>query len=168
MIQLRPYEPRDAYTIISWISDEVAFRKWCADRYKTYPITADDMNRQYDAADHDRFFPMTAYDENGIVGHLILRYTDEEMHTLRFGFIIIDNKRRGRGVGRQMLRLAIRYAFEEMKADKITLGVFENNPSAYRCYRSVGFRESETDKAEYYRVFDEEWKCLEMELWRTS
>ena len=65
MIQLRPYEPCDADTIISWIGDEVAFRKWCADRYETYPITADDMNRQYDAADHDRFFPMTAYDENG-------------------------------------------------------------------------------------------------------
>ena len=168
MIQLRPYEPCDADTIISWIGDEVAFRKWCADRYETYPITADDMNRQYDAADHDRFFPMTAYDENGIVGHLILRYTDEEKQILRFGFIIIDSKRRGRGVGKQMLGSAIRYAFECLGAEKITLGVFENNPSAYRCYRSVGFRESETDKAEYCHFYDEEWKRLEMELWRTS
>ena len=168
MIQLRPYEPRDADTIISWIGDEVAVRKWCADRYETYPITGDDMNRQYNTADHDRFFPMTAYDENGIVGHLILRYTDEEKHILRFGFIIIDGKKRGRGVGRQMLISAIRYAFECLGAEKITLGVFENNSSAYRCYRSVGFREIETDKAEYYHFYDEEWKCLEMELWRTS
>ncbi|MBQ6152183.1 MAG: GNAT family N-acetyltransferase [Ruminococcus sp.] len=167
MIQLRPYESRDARTIISWIGDEVAFRKWCADRYEDYPITAYDIDRQYASADPDRFFPMTAFDETGIVGHLIMRYTDEEKHILRFGFIIIDDKRRGQGIGGQMLKAAIRYAFEVLQANKITLGVFENNPSAYHCYRSVGFCDIETDNAEYYHIFDEDWKCLELELHRT-
>ena len=118
MIQLRPYESRDARTIISWIGDEVAFRKWCADRYEDYPITAYDIDRQYASADPDRFFPMTAFDETGIVGHLIMRYTDEEKHILRFGFIIIDDKRRGQGIGGQMLKAAIRYAFEVLQANR--------------------------------------------------
>ena len=48
MIQLRPYEPCDADTIISWIGDEVAFRKWCADRYETYPITAAGLSDIFD------------------------------------------------------------------------------------------------------------------------
>ena len=30
------------------------------------------------AADSDTFFQMTAFDETGVVGHLIMRFTDEE------------------------------------------------------------------------------------------
>ena len=78
MLRLRPYKACDAQTIVSWIKDETAFRKWCADRFERYPITADDMNVQYDAlAYEDRFFEMTAYDETGVVGHLIMRFTDK-------------------------------------------------------------------------------------------
>lgn len=168
MIQLRPYEASDAQTILSWIHDEVSFRKWCADRYNHYPISADDMNNQYDAADQERFFPMTAVDESGIVGHLIMRYTDDDKRTVRFGFVIVDDKKRHQGVGRQMLESAIDYAFRSLMADQITLGVFENNLSAYHCYRSVGFREVKTKKVEYYHIFNEDWKCLEMELRLTS
>ena len=122
------------------------------------------MNRQYEAADHDRFFPMTAIDEAGISGHLIMRFTDKEKRVLRFGFVIVDSKKRGQGYGRQMLEAAIGYAFSVLHAEKITLGVFENNPSAYRCYRSVGFREAKTDQTEYYHIFGEAWKCTELEL----
>lgn len=41
----------------------------------------------------DSFFPMTAFDESGIVGHLIMRFTDENKNELRFGFIIVDDKK---------------------------------------------------------------------------
>ena len=67
MLRLRPYKACDAETIVSWIGDEVSFRKWCADRYDHYPITADDMNRHYDAfAYSDNFYEMTAFDETGV------------------------------------------------------------------------------------------------------
>lgn len=60
--------------------------------------------------------------------------------------------------------LSIKYAFEILKVQKITLGVFENNEQAYRCYKSVGFSDVELDEAEYYHVLGEDWKCLELEL----
>jgi hypothetical protein len=71
MLQLRPYQPSDADTILRWIKDEDTFRKWSADRYPHYPITAADMNHKYidchgDCASADHFFPMTAVDEQGI------------------------------------------------------------------------------------------------------
>lgn len=67
---------------------------------------------------------------------------------------------RGRGYGKEMLRLAIKYAFEILKVEKITLGVFENNMSAYHCYKSVGFQDVELEADEYYHVMDEDWKCV--------
>lgn len=165
MMKLRPYETSDAETIISWVGDEVSFRKWCADRYDRYPITADDLNSNYaESMEAGRFYPLTAIDENGIVGHLILRYTDDLKTVIRFGFIIVDNNKRGMGYGKQMLQEAIRYAFVKLNAQKITLGVFDNNDAAFQCYRSVGFREAEDKKEEYYHIFGEDWKCLELEL----
>ena len=167
MFSLRPYQASDAEVILSWIRDEVSFRKWCADRYERYPITAEDMNRHYgECMKAGSFFPMTAVDESGIVGHMILRYLDEEKTILRFGFVIVDDKKRGLGYGRKMLRAAADYAFKELKVQKITLVVFENNPTAYRCYRSVGFIDSGEETVRYCRFFEEDWKCFEMELSR--
>ena len=82
MLGLRPYKKCDAEYIVKWIKDEVAFRKWCADRLKTYPITAEDLNDYYEQyAFSDSFFEMTAFDETGITGHLIMRYTDCLLYT---------------------------------------------------------------------------------------
>ena len=168
MLRLRPYEPCDADTILGWIKDEDAFRKWSTDRYPHYPITPADMNYKYmecngDCAEPDNFYPMTAFDDSGIVGHLILRYTDAEKSSLRFGFVIVDDSRRGMGYGKQMLRLALRYAFDILKARKVTLGVLENNPGAYYCYKAAGFRDVPMDEPEYYQLMGEKIKCLELE-----
>lgn len=165
MLRLRPYKTCDAKYIVSWIKDETAFRKWSADRYEKYPISAEDMNRHYAGLDDsDAFFPMTAFDDSGVVGHLIMRFPDSDKNVLRFGFVIVDDRKRGMGYGKEMLRLSIRYAFEILKVQKITLGVFENNQAACYCYKSVGFREVEVEETEYYHIFDEDWKCLELEL----
>ena len=64
-----------------------------------------------------------------------------------------------------MLRLALKYAFDILKAQKVTLGVFENNLSALRCYKSVGFVEV---GAESFEIMGEEWKCMELEIGATS
>lgn len=165
MLRLRPYKACDAKTIISWIKDERSFYQWCADRFEHYPITEDDLNGLYESsACTDDFFGMTAFDESGISGHLFMRFLDEKKQTLRFGFIIIDSAKRGKGYGKEMLQLAIQYAFDILKVDKITLGVFQNNPSAYHCYRSVGFQE--TGNIRTLHILDEEWECKDLKLTR--
>lgn len=169
MLRLRPYKKCDAKVIASWIKDEVSFRKWSADRYEKYPVSDVDINNHYEAAAFsDAFFPMTAFDETGVVGHLIMRFTDEEKRILRFGFIIIDDSKRGMGYGKEMLKLSLQYAFEILKADKVTLGVFENNESAYYCYKAAGFKDVILETPESYHIFNEEWKCLELETERNN
>ncbi len=156
---LRPYIKTDAPIILSWIKGRRAFRQWSADRYPTYPPTTEDMDAQYS---DNHIFPFTAIDDREeLVGHLILRYPDPSKAIIRLGFVIIDDQQRGKGYGKQMVELAIRKARNEYGAKKITLGVFENNPSALHCYESVGFKiMSEAS----YIIDGEEWKSLEMEL----
>ena len=163
-MRLRPYKNCDSKFIVKWIKDEVNFRKWCADRYDKYPITSQDINEHYDLFKNDHnFFEMTAEDDSGVVGHLIMRFTDEKKKVLRFGFVIVDDSKRGKGYGKEMLSLALKYAFEILKVEKVTLGVFENNLPAYYCYKAVGFNEVIMNNPEYYNVLGEQWRCLELE-----
>ncbi len=173
MFRLRPYKAIDAKTIIAWCKDEVSFRRWTSDRYDHFPITEDDMNQKYfayngDCPDADNFYPMTAFDDSGTVGHLIMRFTDEQRMTLRFGFVIIDDSKRGKGYGKEMLQLALKYAFEILRVEKVTLGVFDNNKAAYHCYKAAGFRDVEMDAEEICEVCGESWRILELEIDRTG
>ena len=156
---LRQFTIDDAPIILSWIKDKTAFRKWSADRYPVYPPKPEDMVAQYES---DVIFPFTAIDDEGkVVGHIILRYPDSSKTIIRFGFVIIDDRLRGKGYGKQLLQLAIQKATHEFGAKKITLGVFYNNPSAFHCYESVGFRVVGTDS---YFIDGEEWTEKEMEI----
>ena len=117
------------------------------------------MAAQYAA---DNIFPFTAVDSEGnIVGHIMLRYPEPSKAVIRFGFVILDDRLRGKGYGKQMLRLAIDHAKHKLGVQKITLGVFDNNPSAIHCYESVGFVVTGTDT---YAIDGEEWTGKEMEL----
>ena len=162
-MDLRLFTISDALTIFSWIKDKTAFRKWSADRYPVFPPEPEDMVAQYAA---DNIFPFTAVDSEGnIVGHIMLRYPEPSKAVIRFGFVILDDRLRGKGYGKQMLQLAILKAKQDFGAQKITLGVFDNNPSALHCYESVGFVVTGTDT---YVIDGEEWSGKEMELVLTS
>ena len=158
-MKLRPFAIDDAPVILSWIKNLSAFRKWSADRYSAYPPKPEDMVAQYES---DAIFPFTAIDDEGkVVGHIMLRYPDYSKTVIRFGFIIVDDNLRGKGFGKQMLQLAIQKAQQEFGAKKITLGVFDNNPSAFHCYESVSFKVIGTDS---YLIDGEEWTGKEMEI----
>ena len=111
---------------------------------------------------------MTAFDESGVVGHLIMRFTDAKKTTLRLGFVIVHDSKRGMGYGREMLQLALKFAFEILKVKKVTLGVFENNLPAYHCYKAAGFLDMKTDTEETCVVCGEEWRILELEMLETA
>jgi RimJ/RimL family protein N-acetyltransferase len=158
MMILRPFNINDAATILSWCKDNHAFRLWSADRYRDFPAKPEEMTEQYKG---DNMYPLTAVVGDAIVGHILLRFPSEDKSLIRFGFVIVDDSKRGKGYGKQMLRLAVDYAQQILGANRISLGVFCDNLSAIECYKSVGFRIIGEDS---YPIDGEEWKGFEMEL----
>ena len=156
MIRIRPYKASDADTILSWSQDEKAFYQWTAGILGNFPITQKEFRFV------ESLMPFTAFDEVGILGFFTLRNPDEALDELRFGFVIVNPDKRGKGCGKAMLQLGLKFVFEIYGAKKASLGVFENNLQAYHCYKSVGFREVVCDTTEKYRILGEEWKCREM------
>lgn len=164
-LTLRPYQPSDAAVITSWLKSEYLMRQWCADRYWRYPVTPEDMNTYHERnidGQHSRALIMT--DGDDIVGYITLRTPADKPTEQRLGFVIVDDSKRGRGLGKALVSMAVKYAYEELKATKVSLGVFENNPSAIHCYEAAGFHRVSLPETESYECLGETWNCIEMEL----
>lgn len=161
MIRLRPYKENDGEVILSWCKNEEEFYKWTAGILGGYPIS----KVQFDLV--NSLMAFTAIDEDEIVGFFTMIITEESLDEVRFCFVIIDSTKRGKGYGKGMLQLGLKYAYEIFGAHKVSLGVFENNTNAYRCYKSVGFQDV-MDEPKCYNVLGEEWKCLELQKIRES
>lgn len=158
MLRIRPYRAADANTILSWCDDETTFYQWTAGILGNFPITQNEFRFV------ESLMPFTAFDENGIVGFFTLRNSNELLDELRFGFVIVNPDSRGKGYGKTMLQLGLRFVFELYGAKRASLGVFENNLPAYYCYKAVGFEDVVLDTIETYCVLGEEWKCKELML----
>ncbi len=164
-MKLRKYQKEDSAVICSWIKDEKSLYQWSADKIGKFPPAENALNEEYiPRMKSNRFIPLSAVDDNeNLVGHLIIRYPDENDDSIvRFGFVIVNPAFRGCGNGEKMLQLAIDYAKNLLHASKITLGVFTNNDSARYCYESVGFMAAGI--METYQMPIGEWECMEMEL----
>ena len=166
-LTLRPYKPSDAAVITSWLKSEYLMRQWCADRYEHYPVSPEDMNTYYERnidGQHSRALTMT--DDNDIVGYITLRTPVDNPIEQRLGFVIVDDSKRGCGFGKALVTMAVEYAFEELGAAKVSLGVFENNPSAIHCYEAAGFHRVSLPETENYECLGETWNCIELEQYR--
>ncbi len=162
MLKLRPYKGCDAQAIAKWVQDKDVFTVWGGERFGDYPVTADVIDEKYrkhngDCTEPDNFYPWTAFDDNGAVGHFIMRYINGDKRVIRFGWVVVDSSVRGKGYGTEMLRLGLKYAFEILGAEKVTIGVVENNTRAHQCYKKVGF-------ADVGVTEDERWNIIEMEI----
>ena len=113
MIRLRPYKLSDYRYILTWVNNELTFSQWCADKF-TYPSTKEQLNEYYHNYENDdNAWIMTALNQNGIpVGHFLMRMANYQNESIHLGFIIVDSQIRGQGYGKEMVSLAIRYAFD--------------------------------------------------------
>ena len=155
-MRIRPYQNKDFDVISQWITDERSHALWCANLIP-YPL----KKNSFDALlqeEEERFgdSPFVATTNDGqVVGFFCFSvnlHTNEGM----LKFVVIDNTMRNKGYGCEMLKLAIKYAFEIAKADAVHLNVFPENPGAKKCYEKVGFKERTlTENAFSFK--DESW-----------
>jgi len=165
MLRLRPFRTPDAKEIITWTSAPEEFYKWSAGIMGDYPVSEKRILEAVSAReDNPRYFPFTAFDEDGLVGFFTVRTPGEDDKKVRFGYVIINPEKRGMGYGKQMLSLGLKFVFDVYGAEEVSLGVFENNDKAIKCYKSVGF--CENGVIEEYSICGEIWKDIEMEILR--
>lgn len=164
-MRLRPYRQSDAEGIGCWIEDALTHANWCAN-ILPYPFDAQafETNRK----EGERKWAnscFTAADDSGRqIGYFHMGM-DHIENAAFLGFVIVDRRMRGKGHGLQMIKLAIRYAFELADVEKVKLMVFDRNEPAIKCYIKAGF--AITEHIENCFVFqDRTWGKYVMEIFR--
>ncbi len=167
-MRLRPYIPdRDFDVIKYWITDERTHALWCGDRAE-YPLARGSFDfflREIAANNGDT--PFVALNDFGRPMGFFCISVSTETNEAMLKFVVVDPIRRGKGVGREMLSLAVKYAFEIAGAESLRLCVFSGNVPAIRCYEAVGFTIQSTDTA----AFDfgiEKWDRCHMIKYKTT
>lgn len=146
MVKLEHLEKQDLVKILEWNANKSAdyLLQWSGPVY-SYPLTLDQMEEYFinnvKKDNPDTFaYKILLTDTGEFIGTIELREIDKKNKIGKVcRFLIGEENYRGRGIGAEALKEILKIGFEDFKFEKITLGVFDFNHSAIRCYEKVGF-----------------------------
>lgn len=85
-----------------------------------------------------------------LIGTLGFTDINWRVHASEFGIMIGEKSYWNQGYGTEAVRLLVRYGFDTLNLNRISLRVFENNRRAIRVYEKAGFvHEGRMRQAEY-------------------
>ena len=164
-MQIREYTDRDFESIRNWITDERTHTLWCANRF-SFPLQSESFHRvlaELRSRNGDRAFVAT--DDDGTAEGFFCYSLERDTREGTLKFVMVDPVKRGRGLGKEMLRQALRRAFEDADAAAVRLSVFSVNTIAIRCYEGVGFSARHTEN-NAFRYKEEVWSRSNMVIYR--
>lgn len=146
-MRIRPYIGNKDYEYIErWIDDEKIHALWCANLIP-YPIARENFHRflEKNAIDWTDCAYVTTESNGKIIGFFCYSININD-NTGFLKLVIVDPEKRGTGYGKEMLQLALQYAFHITGVELVQLNVFDENIAAKRCYKKVGFIEESISK----------------------
>ncbi len=161
-MRIRPYvDCKDYDSIRTWITEERTHAMWCANLI-SFPLEKDNFTKvMHEIAGKFGDSPYVATSDDGQLIGFFCYSANLETNEGMLKFIMINPEYRGKGYGREMLKLAVKYAFDITNVQAVQLNVFPENARAKRCYENAGFTERKTDtKAFIYK--DEYWDRCNM------
>jgi RimJ/RimL family protein N-acetyltransferase len=158
-VRLRGVEPDDAETFFAWNRDSEMARRV---DFPWLPLSLTAVQAwaaQAAERPEDHTFTFVIENEEGdFVGTLNTHHCDPRVGTFSYGVAIRRSYRR-RGYASEAILLALRYYFQELRYQKVTVQIYENNPGSVKLHESLGFtREGRLRRAaftagEYLDVF---------------
>lgn len=163
MLRLRPYKNTDASAVVSWIDSEGLFDEWSLGELGDYPPDVDTFNAFSQKVSNDKtIIQLIAADDDKTVGYITLRYLQSDLNRLRMGSFILDPACYGHGYGFGMVSLALKYAFDILKATSVTILLSAANDFSLKSFKGMGF--AETGASEQLKVSGGELKVIEFEM----
>lgn len=125
----------------------------------TYPLSAEQLEKVI----KNRFESTVFILDKKIIGYANLYlYKDEKEPYI--GNVILSQKYRGRGFGKEIVQTMIQKAKEKFKTDSIKIAVFKSNTNVYGMYKSLGFEEFGTEEREDFRGEQQELVFMGLEF----
>ncbi len=126
----------DAY--VNWINDPEVNRyletrgNYTLDLLKVY------VNEQYKKEIY--FWAIHLKDSEKHIGNIKIDPINIGTNSGEYGILMGDRSNWGKGYAKEASLRVIKYCFDDIKLDKITLGVIEDNRNAVALYKKIGFK----------------------------
>ncbi|MBR6408072.1 MAG: GNAT family N-acetyltransferase [Clostridia bacterium] len=169
-VMLREYMHEDIRFIDRWVNDKATTRMLDPNVF-TFPRPLE-KTAEFVAENIEHGGPafVIANVQNGeYIGQIDLHNVNYRHRSAEMGIVIGVSKHRHSGYGTEAIELLLKFAFEEMNLNRISLHVLEYNTSAIACYEKLGFvregvlRQAHWGEGKYadllvYGILREEWE----------
>ncbi|MFN0030639.1 MAG: GNAT family N-acetyltransferase [Flavobacteriales bacterium] len=126
---------------LSWLNDEETTRGLASG---LFPSNMDELKAFLDRIATNRNAVMLAICDSTNqlhIGNIKLDNFDWVSRTCELGLLIGNKNYWGKGIGYEVCKLTLQYAFAELNIRKVLLAVYANNPAAIQLYKKLGFVE---------------------------
>jgi len=150
--------------IVSWIKSEPDMVKW-AGRIFTWPMTQKQFKEHIKEGktQPQTLFPFVMVNDNRLVGYCELssfhRHSDQASLTR----VIISPEYRNKGMAKVMIKEVLNFGFKTLDLNRVSLGVFDFNEAAIKCYKNIGFLLEGTTR-ESAKAGNTYWNCHLMSI----
>lgn len=142
-VLLSPFDRRDIPRFMKLSHDPelvstMGWRPFGPDEEERFVATMNVLSVPYAGSGPPIAFGIHAAGVNRTIGYVCLKGIDDARASTELGIAIMEKEYRSLGYGTEALRLAIRYAFEELGLDLVALTVYPDNTRAIRAYEKTG------------------------------
>jgi len=144
MIRLEYFTRDDFQQLIDWIQDEELLTNWSGSLFR-FPLTEASLEWYLEDTNNPKESDAMIYKavdtgSGQTVGHISLGGISRKNRSARISRVLVGNTaQKGRGICAHMVREVARIGFEELGLHRISLGVYDFNTAAIRCYEKAGF-----------------------------
>lgn len=167
MIELEYFTSADFDTLLDWVQDEELLVQWAGTQFR-FPLTRSKLDWYIEEAndfDKSSTFIYKAFDSESkqTVGHISLTAINRDNRSARITRVLVANSERGKGIAEQMVKELMKIGFEQLNLHRMSLGVYDSNQPAIRCYKKCGFQVDGILR-DIQRHGDEYWNLMEMSI----
>ncbi len=137
-VRLRALCRADAPFFVRWMNDYATRRNLDG---QPRPLSLEDEEKWIESANsqnNEQQFAVETLDGQ-MLGSCSVHQIRWGNHGCEVGWVLCDPAQRGKGYGRDLIEVLLRYCFCELCMHKVELKVFDFNERARRLYESVGF-----------------------------
>ena len=150
LVRLRAIEPGDAEPYYRWFNDQEVTR-FLATRYPVSRAYEEAFIARRSTNDFSQGLMLAIETKDGAnIGNIGLHDPHPEHRTATLGIEIGEKEYWANGYGSDAIVTLLRFCFDEMNLNRVSLHVFEFNERALACYKKCGFQMEGRLRQQYY------------------
>lgn len=168
MIRLEYFTKKDFQQLIDWIHDEHLLMNWSGSLF-SFPLTKKSMEWYIEDTNNLETSDALVYKvvdnkTDMAVGHISLGNISRKNRSARISRVLVgDTVEKGRGLCGAMIKAISKVGFEDLNLHRISLGVYDFNRSAIRCYERAGYVREGLQR-DILKYEDKYWSLVEMSM----